>query len=706
MDPAYEFDAPTYVDFEDSLDVSTSVDSWFEGRIDTPERKRRAAEADREAANTSTSESVDDRVNFNLGTQASDGAVNSNTGGDFGKLVSDIRSMTGSQVVQENDTAQQAEQVVENSTADSTHAQMESEVEASALASTEGKPEIKKSMAKRFVNLVTSWASTSPRKVTKNKSGAGKSTHSEAKTPGKKLKAKRTAPHTPQCLKRKSTRKSSILSSEDRELQEIREKQEELKRARKLSSSSYKRLSNSKGYHAVRSEPKEFQFKEFSFARRDSQKKKNASSGTTETKPTDTLPSAPGQHGMVLRSVVQSKYQPKPTAPRPFKFHKTPTEAETSHAKPFVPAAQSVQKFFHATPDRFHTRARGTCAAVETSAPAGPKELTRPVAPNLRTAARAKTDGTVLSSAEQEDEYMRQLKPFRAQKVNPAVLDSTGDLGLPVVHPRGTTCPRDIQLKTEARAAARGTHTDASDDHIKCEFKARPVPPASEPFRPRVEHRLVAPSKSVPRVATVQHPYSTRQRVAEEAYKQAKEDATSFTANPVPSHDMFAGMPNVHPKPPTEPHPFKLLSDALSAKKQQRLAEKMIEEALEREQATMFKASEPLKVSQPFVPMKSSKPLTEQRPFQFNLNKRTAERSAFDEKQRQKRRLQEQADLLVQEQLAQEEAKQIKEMRRSIVHKAQPVPKYHVMQPRESTKPLTVPFSPALGPKRNSTIRA
>lgn len=29
MDPAYEFDAPTFVDFEGSLDVSTSVDSWF-----------------------------------------------------------------------------------------------------------------------------------------------------------------------------------------------------------------------------------------------------------------------------------------------------------------------------------------------------------------------------------------------------------------------------------------------------------------------------------------------------------------------------------------------------------------------------------------------------------------------------------------------------------------------------------------------------
>lgn len=167
---------------------------------------------------------------------------------------------------------------------------------------------------------------------------------------------------------------------------------------------------------------------------------------------------------------------------------------------------------------------------------------------------------------------------------------------------------------------------------------------------------------------------------------------------------MELGMPNVHPKPPTEPHPFKLLSEALRAQKQQRLAEKMIEEELEREKATMFKASEPLNVTQPFVPMKSSKPLTEQRPFQFNLNKRTAERSAFDEKQRQKRRLQEEADMLVQQQLAKEEAEEIKEMRRSIVHKAQPVPKYHVMQPRESTKPLTVPFSPALGPKRN--IRA
>lgn len=44
-------------------------------------------------------------------------------------------------------------------------------------------------MAKRFVNLVTSWASTSPRKVVKNKSGAGKSTQ-ESKTPGKKLKSK------------------------------------------------------------------------------------------------------------------------------------------------------------------------------------------------------------------------------------------------------------------------------------------------------------------------------------------------------------------------------------------------------------------------------------------------------------------------------------------------------------------------------------
>lgn len=84
-----------------------------------------------------------------------------------------------------------------------------------------------------------------PPKGPKKASGKGPNVSIGPRTP---TRSHRTKPITPRCMKRVSRAsigKGKILSTEEREMQELKQKREEMVKRRKLSSSSFKRLSNS-----------------------------------------------------------------------------------------------------------------------------------------------------------------------------------------------------------------------------------------------------------------------------------------------------------------------------------------------------------------------------------------------------------------------------------------------------------------------------
>lgn len=84
-----------------------------------------------------------------------------------------------------------------------------------------------------------------PPKGPKKASGKGPKVSKAPRTP---TRPHNTKPVTPRCMKRVSRTsfgKGKILSTEEREMQELKEKREEMVKRRKLSSSSFKRLSNS-----------------------------------------------------------------------------------------------------------------------------------------------------------------------------------------------------------------------------------------------------------------------------------------------------------------------------------------------------------------------------------------------------------------------------------------------------------------------------
>ena len=90
-----------------------------------------------------------------------------------------------------------------------------------------------------------------------------------------------------------------------------------------------------------------------------------------------------------------------------------------------------------------------------------------------------------------------------------------------------------------------------------------------------------------------------------------------------------------------------------------------------------FKASDARVIySQPFVPSKFTKPLTESGNIVMNMDLRLEKRAIFDEMMKKKEEQREQNEAERRALLEAEEAKEIKELRRSLVHKAQPIQHY------------------------------
>ena len=345
-------------------------------------------------------------------------------------------------------------------------------------------------------------------------------------------------------------------------------------------------------------------------------------------------------------------------------------ELSTSRSAPTSPRSPSQSRSvaeqvnnFTKTPARFRSRAIG--------APRTPLEMTTPKLTESQSMAfltELRSTRPSVKSAEQiEEELMASIPKFKALPLNRKVLESVGDMGVPRVQrpaptethefnlsstnivrveddddnlstaseptpsfkarrfnktmvsgptglaqitPRKMTRPRSPNFATSARAAARATLPEPEEEFP--DFKARAIPAAI--YSPRG----VKPAEDRP--ITSPRPFNlvgeARRTVAGEARsKQAQEqarrevEARQFKARPMPVSD--AWKPSCEANV-TEAAPFNLSTETRRLADQERREQARADADAAAQRDREFHAR-PAKVvsAAPFVPRKSTKPLTE-----------------------------------------------------------------------------------------------
>ena len=81
----------------------------------------------------------------------------------------------------------------------------------------------------------------------------------------------------------------------------------------------------------------------------------------------------------------------------------------------------------------------------------------------------------MMTSEEREAAALAALPAFKARTLDPRVLHSTGDLGVPRIEKAPLTQPRSPQFATDARAGSRQASPEPASP--KREFKAAPFNP-------------------------------------------------------------------------------------------------------------------------------------------------------------------------------------------------------------------------------------
>lgn len=156
-------------------------------------------------------------------------------------------------------------------------------------------------------------------------------------------------------------------------------------------------------------------------------------------------------------------------------------------------------------------------------------------------------------------------------------------------------------------------------------------------------------------------------------------------------------MPPLKVRPLTKPDPFDLLSDRRYEQHHAELERRIREEEAKLEEMRHFNAR-PVPHPVPFLPKKSTKPLTQVEDFELHSTERAERRQEWERKLRvREAELNRQRDELQRVR----EAEELQQLRQRPAPKAAP-PVVHHPPPtiRPSTRPLTVPHSPALQTSR------
>ncbi|KAM3217805.1 hypothetical protein P3L10_027248 [Capsicum annuum] len=312
--------------------------------------------------------------------------------------------------------------------------------------------------------------------------------------------------------------------------------------------------------------------------------------------------------------------------------------------------------------------------------------LTAPTSPVLKTSLRGRPP-RIRSSKEMEKEELEKVPKFKARPLNKKIFESKGDLGMFCNTKRQVTVPQEFHFATDERILPPANVAD--------ELLFGKLPLNSESQN----------DKTIPR-NTTPNPFrlSTEERGAEKErklftellHKQIEEEKSRIRkANPYPyTTDYPVIPPKPEPKKCTKPEPFQLES---LVKHEQETWRHMEERCrMEEEEAKMrnFKA-QPVLTEDPIpVPEKVRKPLTEVQDFKLRVDNRSLDRAEFDKKIKQKEMMHKRYREETESARMIEEEKALKQLRRTLVPHARPVPKFdhpflpqkYVFQTSDETK--------------------
>lgn len=311
--------------------------------------------------------------------------------------------------------------------------------------------------------------------------------------------------------------------------------------------------------------------------------------------------------------------------------------------------------------------------------------LTEPKPPLLQTSLRARPP-TVKSSLEIEQEELEKIPKFKARPLNKKIFESKGDIGIFCHMKKHVTEPQEFHFATSERFPPPTAVADLFDKlSLKSEPARNTIPRTTtpNPFHLHTEERGAEKEKKL---------------YMELLQKELEEEATRVPkANPYPyTTDYPVIPPKPEPKQCTKPEPFQLESLVRHEEEMQREQEERLR--MEREEAQMrkFKAQPVLKEDPIPVPEKVRKPLTQVQEFDLHLNHRAVDRAQFDQKIKEKEmvykryREESEAARMI------EEEKALKQMRRTMVPHARPVPNFNNPFCPQKTSKTTKPKSPNL----------
>ncbi|XP_021295478.1 protein TPX2 isoform X3 [Herrania umbratica] len=365
-------------------------------------------------------------------------------------------------------------------------------------------------------------------------------------------------------------------------------------------------------------------------------------------------------------------------------------EAPTLPALPrSTPKPPEFQVFHFKTMERANQNAEtSSVASTEVSRQNNQwkPHLTEPKTPVLQTSLRARPP-KVKSSIELEQEELEKAPKFKARPLNKKIFESKGELGIFFNAKKQVTIPQEFHFATNERIPPAAV-IDLFDRvlSLKSEPSHDPIPRNTilNPFHLQTEERGAEKERKLV------------MEIIEKRYEE--ERARVPKANPYPYTTDY---PVIPPKPEskhcTKPEPFQLESLVRHEEEMQREMEEKKKKEKEEAQMRIFKAQPIVKEDPIPVPEKVRKPLTQVQEFNLHVDHRAVDRAEFDQKIKEKEmmykryREESEAARMI------EEEKALKQLRRTMVPHARPLPKFdHPFCPQKSSKEITKPKSPSL----------
>ncbi|KAG2260402.1 hypothetical protein Bca52824_079696 [Brassica carinata] len=312
--------------------------------------------------------------------------------------------------------------------------------------------------------------------------------------------------------------------------------------------------------------------------------------------------------------------------------------------------------------------------------------LTAPKPPVLQTMLRARPT-KAKTTAELEQEELEKAPKFKAKPLNKKIFESKGEMGIFCNTKKHITIPQEFHFATDERISRPNSVLDAFDKlsltSESCHEKPLPRITAPNPFNLRTEERGAEKEKKF--VMEV-----TQKLIGDERARVPKAKPYPYTT------DFPLVPPKPEPKQCTKPEPFQLESLVRHEDEMRREMEERMRMEREEAQKRLFKAQPVIKEEIP-VPEKVRKPLTEIQAFDLHVEHRAVERADFDqkikEKENQYKRYREDSEAAKME----EEERYLKQMRKTMVPHARPVPNFNKpFLPQKSNKETTKPKSPSL----------